>query len=152
MNMHEPTGGINVTDLEMQGFVESESHRIDGPKEHEHPLCGGGRDETVYLVDGQHLGQGVDVLQFQHPEDFPVSFAGDGEEEFDTRECNAERSVSKSSLVFEMEEELANVGLGDLVGAALCEVGQLANGAEVSVLRAFGLASQLQVFGHALAQ
>ena len=100
MNMNQAARRVDVTDLQVQSFVEPQAHRIDGPEVDEHSLSGGLRDQRVNLSDGEDFGERVDVLQFEHFDDVPVSLAGVGKEEFHTGEGNAERPVSKPTVDF----------------------------------------------------
>ena len=68
--------------------------RVDGPEVDEHPLRGGSENQSVDLLDGEHLRQRVDVLQFEHPNDLPVAFKGMGEEELHAGKCNFRSSES----------------------------------------------------------
>lgn len=88
MNMNHSAFGVDVSCLQVQSFIEAQSHRIDGSEKSSHPLGSGGINDGVDLLAGQHFGKRVDILQFEHGEDVPVTFASDGEKEFDARECD----------------------------------------------------------------
>jgi len=152
MDVNQSSLGIDITDLQVKSFVKSESHRVDGPKEGPHPQRGGGVDDGVDLFDREHFGQGIAILQFEHREDVPVTLAGDAEEELDAREGDAERTVSELSFVFEMQEEASDLGLGDLIGLAFGELGELPDRTEVAIVGACRLTGQVQIIAHLLVE
>ena len=150
VDVNQSTSGVDVTDLQVEPLVQTQSHGVDGPKVDKHPLRSGRGDQPVHSLDREHFGQGVDVLQPEHSNDFPVPFAGDGEEELDAREGDAKRPVGEAAVEFQVQKELPDLHLVDFVGAALREIGQLADGSNVAIVGPFGLATQVQVLGESL--
>lgn len=60
--------------------------------------------------------------------------------------------MGEPEIVLELQKELTDLSFGDLVGTAASEIGQLPDRADVSVVSAFGLAGQMEVFGELLAE
>ena len=61
----------------------------------------------------------------------------------------AERGGGEVAVVLEVEEIVADLGLGEAVGRGVVVIGEHADGAEVSLLGAVGEAGDLEVLGHA---
>ena len=54
--MDQHSSGVDVGDLQMKGFLQPQSERIDGPEEASQPRLADGIDELIDFGDGQHRG------------------------------------------------------------------------------------------------
>jgi hypothetical protein len=150
MDVDQSTLGINVADSQVEPFTQPQPQGVNGPKEGSHALGCGSIDDGVHLVDGQHFGEGVDVLQLEHREDVPVAFASDAIEELNARERDTQGAVGEVSFVFQMQEELSDLSFGDFIGLFFGELSELSDGTEVAVMGARRFAGQVQIIAHAL--
>jgi hypothetical protein len=75
-----------------------------------------------------------------------------GIEELDAAVGDAQRGGGELAVVLEVEEVIADLLLTEPVGRCVEAVGELPDGAEVSLLGAFAEASQLEVLEHPLAE
>ena len=141
---------LNVGDLQMPGFIEPQSHRIDSPQVTGDSVYFAGVDDLMDLVDGEHFGQRLGLPEFHRLQRLPVPLAGTGIEELDSREGDPLGSVGEVFLVLEVNEVGSELGFGDLVGASAGKVSQLPDGSEVSMDRSFGKTSEFEVFVHPL--
>lgn len=97
---------INVGDLEMQCFLESESHRIDGPEEALHGGLADRRHELIHFgdrEDGREFGL-VDNAEFSQRS--PIARTRLSVKELDPGIGDLERVGLPSLLVLD-EQELA---------------------------------------------
>ena len=136
----------------MKCFIEPEAHRINGPEIRVDPQGVDLVDQLVRLADGEDFRKCGNVLQFKHGKDVPVSFAGAGVKELHSREGDTQRSVGESAVILEMQEESPNVVLGDLIGGAFGEIGELSDGADVSVVCPLCHSGEMQVFAESLSE
>ena len=83
MDVNHHSLSIDVTHVQVQCFFQRQAQRVHRPKVRHHPLRGASVDQPMDLVDGEHFGQRLDVLEFGVGERFPVSFTGASEEELD---------------------------------------------------------------------
>ncbi len=150
MDVDQSTSGVDVADLQMKSFVEPEPQGVDGPEEGLHPEGCGGIDDGMNLVDGQHFGERVNVLQLEHGEDLPVPFASDGVEELDAGKGDSKGAVGEQVIVLEVQEELSDLGLSDQVGLFSREVRQLSDSAKVAIMGACRFTSQVEIIAHLL--
>ncbi|TWU05432.1 hypothetical protein Poly21_56390 [Allorhodopirellula heiligendammensis] len=55
MNMHQPTGGINVAHLQVQGLVHPQAQRIDGPGVGSHSKSRRRMHDGMDLINRKHF-------------------------------------------------------------------------------------------------
>ncbi len=108
----------------------------------------GGQDDLANLLPGDHFGQGVFVLEFEHRQDVPITWAGCSIEELNAGEGDAECSVGGFLLIAAVEEVATQFCFRDLVGSFAAVIGQLPDGSQVAVDGALGFAIELEIFGH----
>src|SRR6056297_1520831 len=94
MNVEHHAFATDVTDLQVAGFFDSESHGVDGPVEQGDPLDTASVDDVVDLLDGEDFGEGLGLLEFHRGERLPVPLASPRVEELDAGEGDADGSVS----------------------------------------------------------
>ena len=116
MDMHHHAFGINISDLQVQGFGHSQAERIDSPKVDGDSWRAAGVDDLVDLFSGDDFGQRLDVLQLHLLKRFPIAFAGSGVKEFDSRESHAEGAISELLFVLEVQKVSPQLVFVDLVG------------------------------------
>ena len=81
--VNQSTGSINVPDLQMQTFFESQSHGVHGPQVDSDSLDLAGGDDLMDLRDRQHLRKRLGVGNLDLPQGRPVSLASVQIEESD---------------------------------------------------------------------
>jgi hypothetical protein len=139
-----------MSHLKVQSFLHAESQGIDCPEVGRHSLGRAVVDDGMNLLDRKNFRQALDVLEFHLGQGFPVSLAGSGVEELDSREGDTQGTISEIPFVLEVEKESAKLIFGNLVRGRLAVVRQLTNGAKVAGMRPLAHASEVQVIGHAL--
>jgi hypothetical protein len=151
VDVDEAARTVDVADLEVEGLGEAESERVDGPEVGAVVRRAGGVDHAVDLLATQHIGQGMRARDGEAIEEGPLTRGDAAIEEADAVEGEAERGGCPALLVLHMEEVVAQVGFGELVGWTVEVLGQLAHGTEVGLLGALAEAGELQLGAHALA-
>ncbi len=141
---------IDVTDLQVTCLFEPEPHAVGGPEIQGDPFNAAGIDDRVDLLDGQDFRERLGRLQLHRGERFPGPFTRPGVKELDAGEGDANATVGELLFVLEVQEVSSEFSLGDPVGSFLAVVGQLPDGAEVSVYGPLAHASELQVITHSL--
>ena len=91
---------INVTDLQIESFFQSQAKRVDAPQKSSIVQLPGGRNQLMDLSDRQHLGQRRLFGHFEFMEDIPVSWTGRGVKELQRTVGHFQRARSKlTSLI-----------------------------------------------------
>src|SRR5262249_37024762 len=151
MPMHEPPWAVDVAELPVQGLVEPQAQRVDGPEEGLDVRSADGGDEPAHFRDGQDIGEGPGLRDAEFLEGLPVARYGVGVEERDARGVALERAGRELAVVLEVEQIRADLVLGEAIGSRVEVCGQFADGAEVEFLSALSQAGQLEVLVHSLA-
>ena len=86
MNMDQSAIRIDVTDLQVQSFAQSQSHRIDGPEVNRHALTRTSVNDLVNLLGRDDFRQGLGTFDFQLMQCVPVARTGDAKKELEGRE------------------------------------------------------------------
>ena len=86
MNMDQSAIRIDVTDLQVQSFAQSQSHRIDGPEVNRHALTRTSVNDLVNLLGRDDFRQGLGTFDFQLMQCVPVARTGDTKKELEGRE------------------------------------------------------------------
>ena len=102
--------------------------------------------------DGEDVGEPLLAGDAEPFEGGPVAWDGVGIEELDAAVGDAEGGGGEVAVVLEVEEIVAELRLGEAIGRGMEVVGELPDGAEVSVLGAVAEAGELEVLEHALAE
>jgi len=111
-----------------------------------------GRDEPPDLIDREDVGESPLLADAEPAEGRPVARGGVGVEELDAAVGDHERAGGELPVVLEVEEVVADLGLGEPVGRGAEVVGELSDGAEVGLLGERAESGELQVLEHALAE
>lgn len=150
MNVHHHSLRIDVGDLQVPSFVESQSKGIGGPEVGGDSRDVGRGDDLMNLIDGQNLGQGFDVLQLHGGEGFPRPFAGSGVEELDSGESDSHGTVRELFFILDEQEVFSQLSFRDPIGSSLAMIRELPDGSKVSVDGSFGETGKLEIFEHFL--
>jgi hypothetical protein len=152
MDVDHHAGAVDVADLEVQSLGESETQGVDGLEVGAVVWRADGGDEAADLIDGEDVGEAFLPGDAEAFEGGPVARAGVRIEEFDTAVGDAEGSGGEVADVLEVEEEVADLGLGEAIGRDAVVGGELSDGAEVGVLSAVAEAGELEILAHALTE
>jgi len=109
MDMNKHPFGVDIGNLEMECFLESESERIDGGEEAQH---GGLFDEfqkDLNFVDSENGRQLEFLLDLEFFESWPIARAGFRKEEFQGAVSDVDGAVAPLSLVLDVEEVIPQV-------------------------------------------
>jgi hypothetical protein len=124
----------------------------DGPEAGAAVVSARGVDDAVRFLEAEHVGQRLRHGDAHALERLPLTRLGVSEEEPDAVERHADGRRGKSGLVLEVEEVVAELGFGELVGRTAEVPGELAYFAEAGLLGAEAEAGKLQVLAHALTE
>ena len=102
--MDEHAFGINVADLQVPGFFETEAQGIDGPEIDSDAFDAAGIDDRVYLIDRKDFRERLGVLEFHGCQRFPGSLASSGVEELDAGVGDTHGPVGELLDVLEVQE------------------------------------------------
>ena len=97
MHVNHHALGIEITNLQVESFLQSQAQRIDGPEVSRVAMLRDGPDQPMHFVDGQHCGEGLLFGAAQILEHVPLAWFGDGIEELDAAVRDAQRTVSVHS-------------------------------------------------------
>jgi len=151
-DVHHHALTVDVRDSEGASFEQAQAAGVDGQEtnpvtreahtsENATNFSEGEYDRHAFFPPGAHELQGR-----------PVPFDGVFEEKLDAAQRNGAGSARPFFDVFDVEEVVAQVFFGDLVGRFAAVLGEFTHGADVHLLRAFGIAAQLQILQHALSK
>jgi hypothetical protein len=116
MDVHPASIGVDIANLEMESFLESQAEFVDSP-EVGGPFQGRASvDDVMDLRSGEHDRELLIVLDADIAECWPVSRADLGVEEFQTAPSDAQRPASEASISFEMHQKGAELFFGDDIG------------------------------------
>lgn len=146
---HHPPA-VDVSDLQVEPFLQAESQRVHGPKESGHPHGRAGIEDLLDLFSSDDFRQRFDVLQFGFGERFPVSPASASEEELDAAEGNSQRAIGKLFFDFQMQQPAAKLFFGDFIGRGMTVVSQLSHGSQVAMNGSLSPTGQVQIILHLL--
>ena len=107
MNMDDHPRAVDVADLEIQTFLETQPQRVDGPEVGFVVRSTHGVDETTNFRDAQDIRQGLGSGKADVPESLPVARDGVGVEEDDAAGSDLQRTGKVLSLVLEVEPVLS---------------------------------------------
>jgi hypothetical protein len=111
-----------------------------------------GIDEAPHPLDREHVGEPLVPADLEFLERRPVAGCGVRVEELDAAVGDGQRCGGKLSLVLEVEEVVADLLFGEAVGRCAEVVGELPDGAKVSLLGALAERGKLEVLVHPLAE
>ena len=112
----------------------------------------GGGDESMDFCDCEDRRQRFLLRDFDLFEDFPVAFAGDAKEKFESAVGDFERTRSKLFFVDQVQQVVSDLLFAQLIGRRVEVTCEFTNLTQVSIMRSRGPAKQLQVAAHLLAQ
>ena len=75
VHVYQSTGGVNVTDLQVQSFFESQSHRVNRPDVNSDAFDFAGVNDLVYLQHRKDFRKCLGIGDFDLPQGRPVSLA-----------------------------------------------------------------------------
>ena len=145
MDMDHHPLAIDIAELQVHRFADPQAERVGNPNEALHAKSTTGIDHVEDLLLSDHLGQCGDMLDLGLFEYFPFSDASVSVEKLDPREEYTLGSGSDFEIDDLMEQEVANIRLGELFGRRLMEVGQFSDRPHIPIDGAFGLSSEAQV-------
>ena len=143
---------VDVSDLQVEAFFESQSQRVDRPHENRVVLLTSCFDELLYLFDGQDIGQLLLLGNLESFKDVPVARTRNAVEEFQRTVSDFQGAGCKLAFVDQVQQIVGDLLLSQLVRRQFEVAGQLSNFAKVAIVRPFGSAQQLQVAAHLLPQ
>ena len=104
----------------------------------------------MHLVDRQDVGQRLVSRHAQLQQRGPVPDHGPRVEKLDTAVRDLERARGELTIVLQVQEVIADLGLAEPVRGLAVVGGQLPHGADVGLLRALAETGELQILNHAL--
>jgi hypothetical protein len=149
MNVNHHPLGVQVADLQVEPFFESQPECVGGPKEGGIVMLVGGGDYLLNFANGQHVGQRFLFGHTQFLKDIPISGTSDAIEKLQGAVGDFERPGRKLTIVDKVKQIVTDLLLGELIGWRVVVAGEFANFTEVAVVGSLGHALQLKVLAHA---
>ena len=150
MDMDDHTLGVNIGNLKVEGFVESETQAIDGG-EVDLVVKGSGRfKELPDFLKAEDSGEAVFGLGADEREGMPVAFEDMLVEEFDTTVADAHGSGGEAVNVFAVQEVGLKLGFGDQIRGFAKELSEQSDLTDIGFLSTFALAAELESGDHLL--
>ncbi len=142
---------VDVADLQADAFLQPQPAGVDGGQADAIRRAVHTGQDLTDLGGTKHRRQFLLVGRADQVEGGPVAPQGVLEEELDAAQRQGRGAAGDVLDVVEVEEVLAEVLFADLVGGLAAVGDELADGADVGLLRLGGQAAQAQVLEHALA-
>jgi hypothetical protein len=132
----------------MGALLQAQSTGMDGAQTGSIASQSEAAQDLAHLLEAQDhrklfLTRGAD-----EGERAPLTFETVVEEELDAAKSNGAGSAGKLPDLFEVEEILPKLFLGDLIGGFAVVFGKLVHGPDVHFLSGFGQAPELKVLDH----
>jgi hypothetical protein len=124
MDANHHSLAVDVADLQVDRFADPQTERIHRPEERSHPQRAAGTDDLMELIAGQNIRQRLDDVKLGFGQCFPVASADPGKKELDAAEGEAERTLSKLFLDFQIQQPAPQLRFADLIRRALAKVRQ----------------------------
>ena len=145
MNVNHHPLAVDVADLQVDHFADSQPQRVGGPKKTLQAKRTGRVDHLKDLVLRDDFGERDDARDLGLLEDFPLSGAGGSVEELDGREDDALSSRGGFNVNDLVQEVNADVVLGEFLRRRFVEIGEMAYFPDVTVDRPFLHSRQTEV-------
>ena len=152
VNMHHHAFRVNISDVQIQRFLQPQAEGVHRPEEDRHPLRPATVDDLMHLLDRQHFRQRLHVLNLHLRQRLPLAATCARVEEFHAGERDAQRAAGELLVILQMQKELSQLIFADLIGRKFAEVRQLANSSQVALMRPLRHPAEVQIFAHALIQ
>ena len=143
---------IDVRDLQVECFLQTEPQRIDGPEEALHDRLADRRDELIDFGDGQDGGKFGLFGDSQLAERRPLSRTRMGVEELEPRVRDLQRIGFPLLIVLDEQQIASQIAFGGGTGRLLEPLSEFADSAEVGFVRPLTQPGQLHVVQHLLGQ
>lgn len=151
-DVDEHPAGVEVADLEMQGFLQAEAERIAGPEEALQDRFADGGDQLIDFGDREDGGKFSLLADAEVFESGPVTRAGARVEELESGVGDLQGVGSPLLIILDVQQVVAQFVLGGQIGGLAEPLGELADGAEVGLMRSLGESGELQVREHLLGE
>ena len=135
---------IDVGDLQMLSFLQSQTAGVDGGEEGAVVRCADAAEDGAHLFEGQHGGQAPLALCADQIECMPIALQDMEEEEADTAIADPHGVGRPAIAVLAVEEVLLKLGLRDLIWGLVVELAEHAQCAHIGLLRALAETVELQ--------
>ena len=133
MNVNHHPLAVDVADLQIDRFADSQPQGIGDPQEALQAKRAGGVNHLKDLVLGDDFGKCDDARDLGLLEDFPISGAGGSVEELDGRKDDALGARSGFDVNDLVQEVNADVVLGEFLRRRFVEIGEMAYFPDVTV-------------------
>jgi hypothetical protein len=152
MDMDVEALAVNVSDLEEEGFMESQAQAIDGGQVDLVVARSGGREEPLDLLHAEDGGKPVGDLRTNEREGMPIAFEDVLIEEANPAIAEAHGGGGEVVDIFAVQEVALQLLLGDEVGGFVVELGQQADFSDIGLLSPFAFAAEVESRDHLLTQ
>ena len=146
MDVNHHSLSVDVSDLEVNRFSDSQPQRVGGPDEGLHAERLAGVDDLEDLLLRNDFGKCLGVFELGSLKDIPVPGTGVSKEELNAAE--EYRLSAGSNFLYGdfVEQEFPHVRFGKLFWRTFTEFAELSDGSNVAKNGTIGLSGELQVF------
>lgn len=152
MHVDHEALAVDVSNVEKEAFVQSESQARDGGKGHTVGHGGGHAEHATHCLHTEESWEPVCGWSSHEVEELPSAFQNVEGEEADAARAEAHGGWREVIDVWARQHGVLERGCGEEVGCCAIELRQQAHLADIRLLRAFTLATALKSGDHVLAQ
>jgi len=135
---------VDVGDLQMLGFLQSQTAGVDGGEEGAVMRCANAAEDGAHLLEGQYGGQTPLALCADQIERMPIALQDVEEEEADTAIADPHGVGRPAIAVFAVEEVLLKLGLRDLIWGLMVKLAEHAQCTDIGLLGTLAETVELQ--------
>ena len=150
MDVHGHSSRVNVTDLEIESFFQSQSQRVERPKQCGVVVAIRGSDQSMDFADRHHGRQSFLLWDFDLFQYVPIARASRTVEELQCTVSHFQRAGSELAIVDQMQQIVSHLLLAQLVRREVEVTRKFTNFPQVAIMRTLGSTKQLQVLTHFL--
>lgn len=145
VDVNQHAFGIDISDLQVESFLESQAHAVDGSEEAEHGRFFDELQERVDFTRGDDGGQfqlGFDACELEHG---PIFRASDAKEAFQDLLSDVDRAGSPLLVLNDVKQVLSELIFSRKFGAVSEELGETFDGTGIRLLSPRELATKPEV-------
>jgi hypothetical protein len=147
MDMHHHSLAVDVGDLQIQGFLQSQSERVDDCEEAAHGGLFDQLEQRMNFPDGDDHRQFLLDLDASQLEYLPIAWAGDAEVELERLQCDVDGTGAPASFFGNEQEILSQLILGGLIRIVVENLHEFPQRPAVGLECPRRLAAELQILG-----
>ncbi len=148
-DVHDHALTVDVRDLEITAFEQAQTAGVDSQETDAVTLESNAGKDAANLRACEHDGHALFAAGAHEGQGWPVAFDGVLIEELDAAQGDGAGGSRPFLDILDVQEVVAQFFFSDLVRRLVVVFGEFTHGAQIHLLRAFGIAAQLQILQHA---